>query len=137
MGQLIPKSIYGYGNARPIKDFITGDAFRAGNGGGLMGTVKNSANGPVHVYDDIWDLQPLEGLPNFKFIPNKLMNRIRNFEVSSLVGDKPVHVINEIPVKPYNSIAAEEWQHVFDQKDLLEKNKNLFYDYLKNTNFAK
>lgn len=65
------------------------------------------------------------------------MNRIRNFEVSSLVGDKPIHVINEIPIKPYNPIAAEEWQHVFDQKDLLEKNKNLFYEYLRNTNFTK
>ena len=137
MSQLGPISIYGYGNAKPIKDFITGDDIYAGNGGGLMGTVKNSANGPVHVYDDIWDLQPLEGLPNFKFIPNKLMNRIRNFEVSSLVGDKPIHVINEIPLKRYNPIAAKEWQHVFDQKDLLEKNKNLFYEYLRNTNFTK
>ena len=120
-----------YGEAHIIKDGLTS------SGGGLMGTVKNSENGPIHVYDDIWDLQPLEGLPNFKFIPNKLMNRIRNFEVSSLIGDKPVHVITEIPLKQYNPIAAKEWQHVFDQKDLLEKNKNLFYDYLKNTNFAK
>ena len=138
MVQLSPNSIHGYGNAKPIKDFITTDGyFNSGNGGNLTGTVKNSTNGPVHVYDDIWDLQPLEGLPNFKFIPNKLMNRIRNFEVSSLIGDKPVHVITEIPLKQYNPIAAKEWQHVFDQKDLLEKNKNLFYDYLKNTNFAK
>lgn len=126
-----------------ISDLITADHALAGNGGNLMGTVKSSANGPVHVYDDIWDLQPLQNLPNYKFIPNKLMNRIRNFEVSSLVGDKPIHVINEIPIKPYNPIAAEEWQHMFDQKDLLEKNKNLleknknlFY-YLRNTNFTK
>lgn len=109
-----PNSINGYGNAKPIKDFITGDYFYTGNGGNLTGTVKNSANGPVHVYDDIWDLQPLQGLPNSKFIPNKVMDKIRNFEVSSLVGDKPIHVINEIPIKPYNPIAAEEWQHVFD-----------------------
>ena len=116
---------------------ITADNVFPGNGGNLMGTVKSSAKGPVHVYDDIWDLQPLQNLPNYKFIPNKLMNRIRNFEVSSLVGDKPIHVINEIPIRPYNPIAAEEWQHVFDQKDLLEKNKNLFYQYLMNTNFTK
>ena len=137
MVQISPEYKIGQAKPRVIKDFITGDDIYAGNGGGLMGTVKSSAKGPVHIYDDIWDLQPLQGLPNFKLIPNKVMDKIRSFEVSSLIGDKPVHVINEIPVKSYNPIAAEEWQHIFDQKDLLEKNKNLFYDYLKNTNFAK
>ena len=137
MVQLSPNSIYGYGNAKPIKDFITGDDIYAGSGGGLMSAVKNSENGPIHVYDDVWDLQPLQGLPNYKFIPNKVMDKIRNFEVSSLIGDKPVHVINEIPIKPYNPEAAREWQDAFDQKVLLEKNKFLFYEWLQNTNFAK
>ena len=137
MVQLSPNSMYGYGKAKPIKDFITGDDFRAGNGGNLTGIVKNSANGPAHVYDDIWDLQPFQNLPNSKFIPNKLMNKIRNFEVSSLIGDKPIHVINEIPIKPYNPEAAREWQDTFDQKTLLEKNKFLFYEWLQNANFAK
>ena len=120
-----------------IRDLITADGFRPGSGGNLMGTVKSSANGPAHVYDDIWDLQPFQNLPNSKFIPNKLMNKIRNFEVSSLIGDKPIHVINEIPIKPYNPEAAREWQDILDQKVLLDKNKNLFYEWLRNTNFGK
>lgn len=47
------------------------------------------------------------------------MNRIRNFEVSSLVGDKPVHVINEIPIEPYNPDIAKQWKDVFENKDYL------------------
>ena len=47
-----------YGQARVIRDGLTT------SGGGLIGTVKNSANGPIHVYDDVWDLQPLQRLPN-------------------------------------------------------------------------
>lgn len=85
-----------------------------GNGGIIGITLKNPNT--IHI-EDVWDLQPFQEIPLFKNIarniayklPNKLSNKmidysakldnkIRNIEVSPLLGGKPFTLSQDIPI---------------------------------------
>lgn len=90
-----------------------------GNGGNIGITLKNPNT--IHI-EDVWDLQPFQEIPLFTNIARniayklpeklgdkmidyaaKLDNKIRNIEVSPLLGGKPFTLSQDIPVIKNNS----------------------------------